>query len=113
MADSRDIVVSVNVIRQPNGVVVQTQAIKNEPPYVKTGIVTTIVGKDGSLIYTGIGVPSNELGVFTDIYIDTVAPNNFYQKNNSDVWVLKGSLQGTDGDDGREVLIQNNGTYIQ
>ena len=43
MADSRDIVVSVNVIRQPNGVVVQTQAIKNEPPYVKTGIATTIV----------------------------------------------------------------------
>ena len=93
--------------------IVQAQVIKREPPYVKAGIVTTIVGKDGSLIYTGSGVPSNELGVFTDIYIDTDTPKNFYQKDANDVWVLKGSLQGGKGDDGREVLIQNNGTYIQ
>ena len=93
--------------------IVNAQVIKREPPFVDVGIVTTIVGKDGSLIYTAAGVPSNELGVFTDIYIDTVAPNNFYQKNANNVWVLKGRLQGTDGDDGREVLIQNNGTYIQ
>ena len=113
MADSRDIVVSTKVIRDPRGSVIQTQLIKNEEPYVKTGIVTTIVGKDGSLIYVGSGVPLNTLGVFTDLYIDNVAPNNFYQKDATNVWVLKGSLQGESGDDGREVLIQNNGTYIQ
>lgn len=100
--------------------IVQAKVIKREPPYVKAGIVTTIVGKDGSiggkdgsLIYTGSGVPSNTLGVFTDIYIDTDTPNNFYQKDSTDVWVLKGQLKGIQGDDGREVLIRNNGTYIQ
>ena len=103
MADSRDIVVSVNVIREPRGTVVQTQLIRNEPPYVKAGIVTSIVGKDGSLIYTGSGVPLNTLGVFTDLYIDTVAPNNYYQKDVNNVWVLQGSLQGASGDDGSEL----------
>ena len=58
-------------------------------------------------------VPLNTLGVYTDLYIDNVAPNNYYQKDVNNVWVLKGSLQGASGDDGREVLIQNNGTYIQ
>ena len=61
--------------------IVQAQVIKREAPFVQVGSVVTIVGKDGSLIYTAAGVPSNSLGVYTDLYIDTVAPNNFYQKN--------------------------------
>ena len=54
-----------------------------------------------------------KLEYLLDLYIDNVAPNNYYQKDVNNVWVLKGSLQGASGDDGREVLIQNNGTYIQ
>ena len=46
MADSRDIIVSVNVIREPRGTVVQTQLIRNEPPYVKAGIVKSIIAHE-------------------------------------------------------------------
>lgn len=55
-----------------------------------------IKGKDGSVIYNGSGVPANTLGVNGDLYIDNVAPNNYYEKI-SGVWVLQGHFQGEAG----------------
>lgn len=37
-------------------------------------------GTDGSIIHFGVGIPSNSLGNNGDMYIDTIAPYNFYNK---------------------------------
>ena len=55
-----------------------------------------IAGADGSMIYSGTGVPSNALGKDSDLYIDIVSPSNLYQRL-SGVWVLRNQLQGLQG----------------
>lgn len=52
-------------------------------------------GIPGSQIITGVGAPSNLLGVDGDFYLNT-ANGNYYLKD-SGVYVLKGNLTGPTG----------------
>jgi hypothetical protein len=60
-------------------------------------------GTVGSRIYVDAGAPSSSLGNDTDIYIDSVAPNNLYQKT-AGSWIFQASLQGAAGLDGSQIL---------
>jgi hypothetical protein len=72
-------------------------------------------GTAGSVWRSGSGAPSGALGVVGDWYLDTVAPNNFYEKTATSTYTLRGSLQGdagAAGTDGR-VILYNNWTAVQ
>ena len=56
-------------------------------------------GIDGALWITGNGVPSIDLGVINDLYLD-IPTGDFYLKTDSGTWTLQGNLKGPQGADG-------------
>ncbi len=63
--------------------------------------------EDGSKIYTGSGVPSSDLGVKGDIYIDT-SNGDLYAKN--EAWDKVGNIKGDKGEDGTDGTNGQNGS---
>ena len=55
-------------------------------------------GKDGSAWYNGITAPSPSLGVNGDWYINTLTWDISYKESNA--WVTKGNIKGSDGTNG-------------
>ena len=55
-------------------------------------------GKDGSAWYNGITTPSPSLGVNGDWYINTLTWDISYKESNA--WVTKGNIKGSDGTNG-------------
>ena len=55
-------------------------------------------GKDGSAWYNGITSPSTSLGVNGDWYINTLTWDISYKESNA--WVTKGNIKGSDGTNG-------------
>ena len=55
-------------------------------------------GKDGSAWYNGITAPSPSLGVNGDWYINTLTWEISYKESNA--WVTKGNIKGSDGTNG-------------
>ena len=69
-----------------------------------TGVSATgSQGPAGSSIYTGSNAPAQGLGNNNDSYIDT-STWNYYVKENGE-WVLKGNIQGGQGQDGNSISI--------
>ena len=60
-------------------------------------------GQNGASIYTGASAPSQGLGNNNDSYIDT-STWNYYVKENG-VWVLKGNIQGGQGQTGDSISV--------
>lgn len=74
-----------------------------------TGTITTLqgpagatgpAGTAGSKWYTAAGAPGSGLGVVGDFYLDSVAPNTFYEKTDGVTWTSQGTLQGATGPTG-------------
>ncbi len=65
-------------------------------------------GSDGSSVLTGKGAPLADLGSEGDSYIDTDT-FDFYVKTNG-VWVKKGNIKGSDGEDGLNGSSGENGS---
>lgn len=61
-------------------------------------------GTPGSRWYTGSGAPSSGLGLDGDFYLDSVSPNDYYEKI-SGTWTLQGQLSGT----GTPLALETNG----
>ncbi|SNW62030.1 Collagen-like protein [Orpheovirus IHUMI-LCC2] len=59
-------------------------------------------GEPGSQIFTGSGVPPQNLGVDGDLYINDV--NGDYYQRIGGIWVLRGNLQGPPGEPGSQII---------
>ncbi len=66
-------------------------------PLVPTSIINGADGTDGTIIYSGTGVPSGGLGVVGDFYIDTNSPYSFYKKTGATTWTFLFSTLGATG----------------
>ena len=80
-----------------------------------------VKGKDGSIIYSGEGVPNVSVGAYGDLYID-IKTWNIYLKGYT--WTLRGNIKGDTGETGAkgdtgatgvsivQVYIDNDGNLI-
>ena len=89
---ANEIKVSVNVIKDNGTVVVQTCAIKREPPYVQVGQVVNIIGKDGRGV---VSILKTSTSGYTDTYTITYTDETTSTFN---------VVNGTNGEIGRGIV---------
>jgi len=68
-------------------------------PLTPTSIINGIDGTDGTIIYSGNGVPAGNLGAVGDYYID-VDTGDWYKKTGASTWTFQVNLKGATGSTG-------------